>query len=238
MVASRVFEGTADAELSAVVPAARVVGSGGPIAFQLLGDGQLFYAAELRYATTVLPHDARDEGLFVKKLVRAVKAEEIKDAVEWIPKKSGDLAPAGSLVLVDLLLESAEARRQVVIDDPLPAGLEPIDTALDTASKSRAVQDDEEFAGRDRGKKKIARPDALTGIGAAFRTAHTHREMHDDRVLTFIEDIAPGMYHFRYLARATSIGKFIVPPTRVMAMYSPEVWGSTAAGSFEVRAKP
>ena len=237
LIASRVFQGTADAELDGTVPAARVIAAGGgPIAFELLGEGQLFYAAELRYATTVLPREARDEGLFVKKLVRAVRPEEIKDAVQWIPKASRDGAPAGSLVLVDLLLESAEARRQVVIDDPLPAGLEPVDTALDTASKSRAVRDEDGLGGKP--KKKVDRPDALTGIGAAFRTARVHREMHDDRVLTFIEDLAPGMYHFRYIARATSIGRFVVPPTRVEAMYSPEVWGSTAAGTFEVRAKP
>jgi hypothetical protein len=238
MGARSVFQGTADAELTAVVPAARVIAAGGgPIAFQLVGgEGQLFYAAELKYATSVLPREARDEGLFVKKLVRAVKPEELKDAVAWIPKKSLDQAPAGSLVLVDLLLESAEARRQVVIDDPLPAGVEPIDTALDTASKSRTVEDDDGREKKD--KKKVERPDALTGIGAAFRSAHTHREMHDDRVLTFIEDLQPGMYHFRYLTRASSIGRFVVPPTRVQAMYSPEVWGSTAAGTFEVRAKP
>jgi uncharacterized protein YfaS (alpha-2-macroglobulin family) len=236
MVASRVFQGTADAELASVVPMAKVLSAGGPVSFQLLGEGQLFYAAELRYTTTVLPREARDEGLFVKKLVRAVRPEEIKDAVEWIPKKSLDQAPAGSLVLVDLLVESSETRRQVVIDDPLPAGLEPIDTALDTASKTRTVQDETASLPSARDKAKSARPDALTGIGAAFRTAHTHREMHDDRVLTFIEELAPGRYQFRSLARATTPGHFVVPPTRVAAMYSPEVWGSTAAGSFEVRA--
>ena len=171
----------------------------------------------------------------MKKLVRAVKPEELGDAAQSIPRKSGEGAEAGSLVLVDLLLESAEARRQVVIDDPLPSGLEPIEAALDTTSKSRTVKDDE---GDDHSALPGGtRPGALTGIGAAFRTAKVHREMHDNRVLTFIEDLAPGMYHFRYIARATSIGRFVVPPTRVEAMYSPEVWGSTAAGSFEVRAK-
>jgi uncharacterized protein YfaS (alpha-2-macroglobulin family) len=238
MVGSRVFKGQADTELTAVVPAAKVVSAGGSqVAFQLVGDGQLFYAAELKYATTVLPKVARDEGLFVKKLVRAVKPEEIKDAVEWIPKTSLDQAPAGSLVLIDLLLESAEPRRQVVIDDPLPAGVEPIDAALDTASKSRTVEDDEDKPAPKDNAKKPPRPGELTGIGAAFRSAHAHREMHDDRVLTFVENLPPGMYHFRYLARATSIGRFVVPPTRVEAMYSPEVWGSTAAGTFEVRPK-
>jgi hypothetical protein len=233
LLASRVFAGTQDAELKATVPAAQVAKTGGPVTFQVVGDGQLFYSAELRYATAKLPKEARDRGLFVKKVVRAVQPEELADAVEWLPKKSGDVAPAGSLVLVDLLLESSEDRKQVVIDDPLPAGLEAIDTALDTASRSRSVRDDD-----GRKHKEKERPGALTGIGAAFRTARVHREFHDDRVLTFIEDLPPGMYHFRYLTRATSIGRFVVPPTRVEAMYTPEVWGSTAAGSFEVKAKP
>jgi uncharacterized protein YfaS (alpha-2-macroglobulin family) len=232
MVGSRTFEGTADAELVATVPAARVLALGGPAAFEVVGEGKLFYAAELRYATTALPRVERDRGLFVKKLVRGLKPEELADASTWIPAKSADGAEAGSLVLVDLLLESSEARRQVVIDDPLPSGVEPVETALDTASKSRQVKDDTGDEGSD-----AKRPGALTGLGAAFRSARVHREMHDDRVLTFIEDLPPGMYHFRYLGRATSIGRFVVPPTRVEAMYSPEIWGSTAAGTFEVVAK-
>jgi hypothetical protein len=234
LVATRSFAGAEDAELKASIPAAELLGARGPVTFQALGQGPLFYAAELRYATAALPKEGRDQGLFVKKMLRALGPEELAEATEWLPRKSAEQATAGSLVLIDLLLESAEARRQVVIDDPLPAGLAPIDTALDTASRSRRAED--HYAGEAHSGK--ARPGELTGIGAAFRSAHVHREMHDDRVLTFIEDLPPGMYHFRYLARAESIGRFVVPPTRVEAMYTPEVWGSTAAGTFEVKAKP
>jgi alpha-2-macroglobulin len=68
----------------------------------------------------------------------------------------------------------------------------------------------------------------------AFATASIHREHHDDRVLTFIAHLAPGLYHFRYLARATSSGSFVVPPTRVEAMYAPEIVGRTAATTLTV----
>jgi hypothetical protein len=48
-------------------------------------------------------------------------------------------------------------------------------------------------------------------------------------VVTFFDKIEPGMYRVRYLARATSIGSFVVPPTRIEAMYAPEIYGRTAA---------
>ncbi len=116
-------------------------------------------------------------------------------------------------MLVDLILESAEPREQVVIDDPLPAGLEPIDFALDTAAASQDVDPqpgpDEARTRRDYG---------------AFREAPgMHRESHDDAVLTFLPHLDPGLYHFRTLARATTPGDFVVPPTRAECMYSPDV---------------
>jgi uncharacterized protein YfaS (alpha-2-macroglobulin family) len=44
-----------------------------------------------------------------------------------------------------------------------------------------------------------------------------------------------GIYHYRYLARATTLGRFVVPPTRVEEMYQPEVFARSAAGHVEVR---
>jgi uncharacterized protein YfaS (alpha-2-macroglobulin family) len=46
------------------------------------------------------------------------------------------------------------------------------------------------------------------------------------------------MYHVRYLARATAIGSFVVPPTRIEAMYVPEVYGRTAATTLAVKPRP
>ena len=65
-----------------------------------------------------------------------------------------------------------------------------------------------------------------------------YREVRDDRVITFVEHMAAGMYHYRYLARATTFGTFVVPPTRAECMYEPETFGRTAGGTFEVKARP
>jgi uncharacterized protein YfaS (alpha-2-macroglobulin family) len=204
--------------------------SGRPLTFDVVGKGKLYYAADLRTASATLPTHARDSGMYVQKLLRALDASELEAAQKVLPQHGESRAAPGNLVLVDLLLESAEPREQVVIDDPLPAGLEPLDVALDTSSQNERVQDDGPHAGD--------RHQALFQYGVAFRSpSGMHREEHDDRVLTFLSHIDPGIYHFRYLARATTPGDFVVPPTRASCMYSPEAWGESAASRFVVGPK-
>jgi len=210
------------ADMSRVLPVA-----GGPLTFTTTGQGKLFYSAELRTASTDLPTRPSDHGIYVQKLLRALKPDELAAAQKILPTKGATRASPGDLVLVDLLLESAEPHDQVVIDDPLPAGLEPIDFALDTSAHEERVSDDGPH-GDEKGK-------SLFNYGVAFRSPGAlHREQHDDKVLTFLARIEPGIYHFRYVARATTPGDFVVPPTRAQCMYSPEVWGASAASRFVV----
>jgi hypothetical protein len=200
---------------------------GGPLTFELGGDGPVYYAAELKYATAALPARPRDEGLFVVKYVRGVAATEVASALPAIPKQSASAVNAGDLVIVDLLFESAEPREQIVLDDPLPAGLEALDYDLDTTSQAK----------RDAEAKRAAKDEKTPWLGTTFRAATPRREVKDDRVLHFFGKIEPGMYRVQYLARATSVGAFVVPPTRIEAMYAPEIYGQTAASTLAVVTK-
>ncbi|HTA88117.1 MAG TPA: hypothetical protein VK745_01025, partial [Polyangiaceae bacterium] len=60
------------------------------------------------------------------------------------------------------------------------------------------------------------------------------RELRDDRVLFFIDHMQAGMYHYRYLARATTLGKFVLPSTRVEEMYTPETFGRNGATLVDI----
>jgi uncharacterized protein YfaS (alpha-2-macroglobulin family) len=220
------FRGTSLSDQAIVSGADRVTQySGQALTFEMTGQGRLFYSAELRYAPTALPDKPADQGLFVQKTLRSLRPEELDVAERTIPKRTQLNAPAGDLVLVDLLLESAEPRDQIVIEDPLPAGLEPIDFALDT---SAAGQNVDRTPDPDDGSK------TRSGYGAFRDVPGVHRELHDDEALTFLPHVDPGLYHFRYLLRATTPGDFVVPPTRASCMYSPDVWGRTAASRFSV----
>ncbi len=135
-ILSSVFPRGALREDKVVVSAEALVSKGSNLSFDVSGGGRLFYAAELKYATAALPTRARDEGLFVTKYVRGVLPAAVTAALATIPKKTSDVVNAGDLVIVDLLFESAEPRERVVLDDPLPAGLEALDYDLDTTSKT------------------------------------------------------------------------------------------------------
>ena len=200
----------------------------------------LFYEARLRYAPRDLPAHPLDRGLSVLKLVRTVPTSKLADAVSQSPlvalsNPSASIAtaaserapsaaalvqqvlPADELVLVDVLVATAVTRHHVVIDDPLPAGLEAVDFEL--ATTSEALRD------------AVVQAPPLQG----FATTWSDRELRDDRVLHMTDELAPGLYRFQYLARPTTLGRFVVPPTRAFEMYQPEVSGRTGASLAWVR---
>ncbi len=218
---------------TASFPAEKIFHAGGqPLAFQVQGTGKLFYEARLRYSRRELPTAGLDRGFFVRKFVRSVKPEALRDALASLPQASASTAKASDLVLVDLLVVNADPRENVVVDDPLPAGLEAVQSSLTTTARSLAVTD---AGGDGDASDEEASGDDERANGRAYTFAWYHREFHDDRVLSFVEHMPAGIFHYRYLARATTFGHFVVPPTRVECMYEPEIFGRTGASTFDVR---
>lgn len=230
------FHGRSTKSRSESFAASKIAGRGGEaLAFQVDGKGRLFYEARLRYAKKELPDAPLDRGFFVRKLVRSVRPEALSDALRTLPQSTATSANASDLVLVDLLVVTPDPREQVVIDDPLPAGLEPVQAALATTARDLSVTEPgDEGDDVDADARRDADERAM---GRAFVQTWYHREFHDDRVLTFVDRLPAGMVHYRYLARATTPGKFVVPPTKAECMYEPEIFGRTAAAAFEVRIK-
>jgi len=52
-----------------------------------------------------------------------------------------------------------------------------------------------------------------------------HQNLRGDRVEAFCALLWDGCYRYEYLARATTLGRFIVPPARAKEMYHPETFG-------------
>jgi uncharacterized protein YfaS (alpha-2-macroglobulin family) len=207
-------------------------GAGGQtLAFQVQGQGKLFYEARLRYSKKELPKEGLDRGFFVRKVLRRLAPEDLRASLGSVPAKSADAVAGGDLVLVDLFVVTPDPRENVVIDDPLPAGLEAVQAGLATTARSLDVTD---AGGEGDEDDERASGDDERAAGRATTFAWYHREMKDDRVLTFVEHMPAGLYHYRYLARATTFGRFIVPPTRAECMYEPETFGRTGATTFAV----
>lgn len=236
VVLSGSFHGRSVKERSASLRADEIFGrSGQSLAFEVQGKGRLFYEARLRYARTELPTTPLDRGFYVKKVVRSVRPEALAGALRTLPEVSASAASASDLVLVDLFVVTPNPRQQVIIDDPLPAGLEPVQANLATTAGDLAVT--EPGGEGDQADAEAAWDIDRRASGGTYQRSWYHREMHDDRVLTFVDQMPAGMYRYRYLARATTVGRFVVPPTRASCMYEPETFGRTGATTFEVKTR-
>ncbi len=206
---------------------------GGSLVFQSEGQGTLFYEARLRYARRTLPTTPVDEGFIVQKALRAVSPASLEAALRVVPDAGVTRFRAGDLVVADLVIATPSARDWVVVDDPLPAGLEGVDSGLATtaswlgAPASTSTESTEGCDGCESPRDAVAH-------GRALQQSWYRRELRDDRVLFFVDHMAAGMYHYRYLARATTLGTFVLPPSKAEEMYTPETFGRTAADTVVI----
>jgi uncharacterized protein YfaS (alpha-2-macroglobulin family) len=126
-----------------------------------------------------------------------------------------DRAKEGQMVRVQLTLASLETQHHVALSDYLPAGLEPINSRFATVPHNLPPDDRSWYD----------------------RLWLTHRELLDERVDAFVDWMPARSGSFEYLARATSVGTFVVPAATAEKMYDPDVKGRTALRSFEIVAR-
>src|SRR6185295_8881667 len=91
-----------------------------PLTFTRTGEGTLFYTARLRYAIDRLFQSGLDQGIRIERAYAPY--------VENGTKPAATTFKAGDLVRVTITLDLTKERRFVAVTDPLPAGLEPIES--------------------------------------------------------------------------------------------------------------
>jgi hypothetical protein len=186
------------------------------------GPGRLYYRIGLRYAPQDLTLGALDRGFTVERRYEgADRASDVTRDADgtWRIR-------AGARVRVQLTLVAEARRYHVALVDPLPAGLEVLNPTLATTG---SLPD----AGGDT-VAEIGAPGlgAPRGVGHWWwwaRTWFDHQNLRDDRVEAFSALLWEGVYSYRYVARATTPGTFVVPPPRAEEMYSPETFGRGAS---------
>lgn len=141
----------------------------------------------------------------------------------------------GDLVRVRLRVSAPRERDFVVLDDPLPAGLEAVDLSLRTAG-GLAGPGAADSAGRE--ASDSAPPRWAYGTwDSGWWSPFDHKELRDDRVVYFATRLWRGSYTATYVARATTPGVFTRPPAHAEEMYNPSVHGESDGGVFTVRAR-
>jgi uncharacterized protein YfaS (alpha-2-macroglobulin family) len=193
-----------------------------PLVVAKEGAGRLYYRVGMQYAPSSLKLDPADHGFTVERRYEAIDdpADVRRDTnATWRIK-------AGARVRVRLSMVAESRRYHVALVDPLPAGLEALNPAL---AVTGALPPD---------KPQTVDVVGGPGLGGPGRPGHwwwwrrvwfDHQNLRDERVEAFASLLWEGVYTYTYIARATTPGSFVVPPTKAEEMYHPETFGRAAS---------
>jgi uncharacterized protein YfaS (alpha-2-macroglobulin family) len=182
------------------------------------GPGRLYYRLGLRYAPARLDLAPADHGFAVE---RSYEAVDDPADVRRQPDGSWRIR-AGARVRVRITLAAEGRRYHAALVDPLPAGLEPMNPELATTGTIPGAPPDTVDTV---GAPGLGRPGHPGSWWWWRRAWFDHQNMRDDRVEAFASLLWEGVYTYRYVARATTPGRFVVPPPRAEEMYAPETFG-------------
>lgn len=181
------------------------------VTLQKDGTGRLYYRLGLRYAPEDLTLEPMERGFSVERSYEAVDdPADVRRTADgtWEIK-------AGSRVRVKLTLVAPARRYHVALVDPLPAGLEAVNPDL-AVSGTAPPAEDNQGGGQGGGD-----------IWPWWRwwNWYDHEAFRDERVEVFSNLLWDGVYTYDYIARATTPGDFVVPPTKAEELYHPETFG-------------
>jgi uncharacterized protein YfaS (alpha-2-macroglobulin family) len=179
------------------------------IVLQKAGAGRLYYRLGLTYAPSDFKVPALDEGFVVDRVYEAVNdpSDVRRDSAGvWHIKP-------GAMVRVKLTMVADSNHTNMALVDSIPAGLEAVNPALAASPRPPAA----------------AQPTNDTLPEWYGATWFDHENLRDDRAEAYSSYLYSGTYEYSYIARATTLGDFVVPPAKAEEIYAPEVFGRTAS---------
>ena len=117
----------------------------------------------------------------------------------------------GDIVRAEITIKSGTDLNYVIIEDKLPAGLEPVNTAL-----KRDENTDYER------------------LDYRYNDYVDHRDLLDDKTAMFRTRLPSGDYKISYYLRAVTPGNYSANPTMVYPMYAPEINGSSSSDKLTI----
>ncbi len=172
------------------------------------GKGNLYYAAYLSATLPVESIAPLDQGVSLSR--QYFTLDDPKTPITEIQR--------GELVRVRLTIVLPAAVHYLVVDDPLPAGLEAIDSTILTDTAVPTSYTITDYTER--------------GWGWWY---FTHTELRDEKVVLSSDFLPAGTYVYTYIARASTEGTFKVIPPTASEFYFPDVGGRGAGSVFEVK---
>jgi len=182
------------------------------------GDGRLYYTAHLNVYFPVEDVKALSRGVVVAREY-TLKSNDCGGPKQ--PKcPPVTEVKAGQDVQVKVTLIAPNDLYYVVLEDPIPAGTEPVDTSLLTTSA-------------------VGQPPTLNYADPLYYGWgwwwFSNTDLRDEKVVLFATYLAKGTYEYTYTLHASRPGVYKVIPTQASEFYFPEVFGRGDGMVFTIK---
>ncbi|CAG0936630.1 Alpha-2-macroglobulin [Thermoflexales bacterium] len=189
------------------------------------GDGMMYYSAYLRAYQPVTGVQSLARGIVIGRQYYDQSDacfKPLKLGEKAIPCTPVTKAQVGDTLVVKLSIVAPTDLHYVLVESPLPAGMEAVDTSLKTTSQ---IAEGPEFG-------PVNQP--YTYHGGWGWWWFTHTELRDEKVALFASYLPKGTYEYTYQIRAGLDGTYNVLPARAEQMYFPEVFGRSDGAQFVI----
>jgi len=188
------------------------------------GDGMMYYSAYLRAYQPVTGVQSLSRGIVIGRQYYDqgdVCFKPLKPGEKAIPCTPITKAQVGDTLVVKLSIVAPTDLYYVLVESPLPAGMEAVDTSLKTTSQ---IAEGPEFIPTE----------PYSYYGGWGWWWFTHTELRDEKVALFASYLPKGTYEYTYQIRAGLDGTYNVLPARAEQMYFPEVFGRSDGAQFVI----
>lgn len=164
------------------------------------GEGRLYYAAQMTYAPKDAGTKSVNAGMTLKRTYSVWRDKK------WVELKSPFVLKRGETVRVDLNVSLFRPGNFIVVNDPIPGALEPVNSLLATSSGGEVRAD-----------------------------GFYHNELLNNAARFYSDYLPAGEYALSYTAQVIADGKFVAMPPLAQEMYNPDVLGKDVLSVIEVR---
>ncbi|MCY4144151.1 MAG: hypothetical protein OXG08_10780 [Gammaproteobacteria bacterium] len=191
------------------------LGEAGELLLRQDDESRIYYKATLQYEPLDAGRNAENHGIDI------TKSYWIKSRDSWQEIDDATELSRGDLVRVGLKVDVRDPLDFVIVDDPVPGALEPIDprlgsTNIDEVAGEFWFYDVLQEFGND-----------IWNTWGFLRRGFYRRELRHDSVKFVSDFLDSGQHRMQWTGRVIATGDFLARPAHAESMYAPDIYGKS-----------
>ncbi len=203
---SQTFTGYQKPSITHTVPMAELPRGKHDLVLKKTGDGTLHYLTAYRYQPQG-NQPGRFNGLRITRTVKPANQNKVLQRMGLTPPPQPLALNVGEVFDIGLEVIADHPVNHVIITDPLPAGLEAVDTTFQTSTPYFQTK------------------------GDAWQI--NYQTIYKDKIVAYGDRLEAGVYTIHYLVRSVTPGTFQWPGAEVHLQYAPEEFGRSSLSQLK-----